>query len=191
MNPIANDLRQQGYSQTADFVSAGMIAALRNELNGLRTAGQFKRAGVGPVKAVNDQVRHDEVFWFHDPALSETQCKFLAPIDEIKNTINRELFLGLSHHEFHYAHYPAGGFYARHWDNLRGTGKRKISLALYLNQDWHEADGGQLRLYLPAGPVDVAPRAGTLICFLSEEIEHEVLESFAPRESVTGWFRTA
>jgi SM-20-related protein len=35
----------------------------------------------------------------------------------------------------------------------------------------------------------VAPRAGTLVCFLSERIPHEVLAAHVDRISIAGWFR--
>ncbi|MGB2150512.1 MAG: 2OG-Fe(II) oxygenase, partial [Cobetia amphilecti] len=33
------------------------------------------------------------------------------------------------------------------------------------------------------------PEAGTFVCFLSEQIPHEVLPTHQARASVTGWFR--
>jgi len=35
----------------------------------------------------------------------------------------------------------------------------------------------------------VLPQAGTLACFLSGEIPHEVLAAQRPRMSLTGWFK--
>lgn len=53
------------------------------------------------------------------------------------------------------------------------------------------ADGGRLRVYGGGSHVDVDPGGGTLVCFLSEEKEHEVLPSHAPRISFAGWFKRA
>jgi SM-20-related protein len=36
---------------------------------------------------------------------------------------------------------------------------------------------------------DVLPVAGTLVCFLSDRFEHEVLPATRERLSLTGWFR--
>jgi SM-20-related protein len=59
---------------------------------------------------------------------------------------------------------------------------------LYLNEGWRAEDGGALRLYLPDGPHDVSPCAPTLVAFLSERFEHEVLPARRERLSLTGWF---
>ena len=37
--------------------------------------------------------------------------------------------------------------------------------------------------------IDVQPLGGTLVCFLAERFEHEVLPARRERLSVTGWFR--
>ena len=58
-----------------------------------------------------------------------------------------------------------------------------------LDPGHNEADGGALRLHLPDGAVDVPPRGGTLVLFLSAEIEHEVLPTTRERLSIAGWFR--
>ena len=47
-----------------------------------------------------------------------------------------------------YAYYPNGGFYKRHVDAAAGeksTGLRAWSYLIYLNQNWREGDGGELR----------------------------------------------
>ena len=60
---------------------------------------------------------------------------------------------------------------------------------LYLNRDWKPEDGGRLRIYGETSHTDIDPVGGTLVCFMSRESEHEVLESFAGRCSFTGWFK--
>ena len=64
-----------------------------------------------------------------------------------------------------------------------------VSCSLYLNPGWSAGDGGLLRLHLNARPVDVPPRAGTLVLFRSDTVRHEVLPATRPRFSLTGWFR--
>jgi SM-20-related protein len=92
--------------------------------------------------------------------------------------------------ELHWALYPPGAHYARHCDRLRGSRARVVSLVLYLNESWRRRDGGALRLYLDANTTrDVVPRAGTLVAFLSDRFEHEVLPARRERLSVTGWLR--
>jgi SM-20-related protein len=57
----------------------------------------------------------------------------------------------------------------------------------YLNENWEENHGGQLRMHLPSGELDVFPTAGTMVCFRSDQIEHEVLPATRERRSITGW----
>ena len=60
-----------------------------------------------------------------------------------------------------------------------------MTLLLYFNPDWREADGGALRLHrggaAGAGPPyeDVLPVAGRLVAFFSRTVWHEVLEARA------------
>jgi SM-20-related protein len=107
--------------------------------------------------------------------------------------INRELFLGLFDFEGHMAIYPPGSFYRKHLDQFQDVAQRKVSAILYLNDGWQAEDGGQLRIYLEesadSDSIDVLPRGGTLVCFLSERFYHEVLPATRERLSVTGWFR--
>jgi len=55
--------------------------------------------------------------------------------------------------------------------------------------DWKEEDGGELRMYLVEGKqVDVQPKGGRLLIFLSGMVDHEVLPSHNHRVALTGWF---
>jgi SM-20-related protein len=130
---------------------------------------------------VNEGIRRDEIYWLERPH---------AEFEELRLLLNRDLFLGLRSLESHYAYYPPGGFYRRHVDRFRADDARTVSFILYLNENWKPADGGRLRLYLKNEEVDIDPVGGTLVCFMSGEIEHEVLESRAPRFSYTGWMKT-
>ena len=98
--------------------------------------------------------------------------------------------LGLFSFEGHYAIYPPGGGYARHKDRFRDDDARVLSCVAYLNDEWRACDGGALRIHRDAAPpLDVLPRGGTLVAFLSERFDHEVLPAARERCSVTGWFR--
>ena len=109
---------------------------------------------------------------------------------DLQQTLNRELYLGLAELEWHFARYPAGSFYQRHLDQHRDQDTRAVTVVQYLNRDWTENDGGQLRIYLDAeNQIDVTPHGGTLVVFLSNRFEHEVLPARRERLSLTGWYR--
>ena len=114
-------------------------------------------------------------------------------MDELRIDLNRALLLGLEDLEAHYALYPAGARYARHRDRFHDDDARVLSSVLYLNPDWRANDGGALRLHLGADAqnphMDIYPTLGTLVLFLSAELEHEVLPASRERLSIAGWFR--
>jgi SM-20-related protein len=136
--------------------------------------------------------RYEDVVPRLEPELTPLAWQLLQrELEALRAALNAATLLGLHDFEGHYALYPAGASYARHVDNFRGGSDRLVSLVLYLNQDWTDTDGGELCLYpgeAPA-PVRVAPQAGTLMCFLSEGMPHEVRPAKRDRLSLTGWFR--
>ena len=118
--------------------------------------------------------------------------ELLGLAEQIRLALNRRLFLALFEFEAHLALYPPGAFYRRHVDSFRGAANRMVSLVVYLNRAWHPGDGGELVLYRPQTAeemIRIAPCAGTLLLFMSEEIEHEVLPTRTDRASIAGWFR--
>ena len=131
--------------------------------------------------------------WLDPAKCSAMQCCYLDALENLRQTINRQLFLGLFEFEGHLALYPPGSYYRRHLDRFRGTEQRVLTAILYLNQDWHERDGGQLRLY--TDPTDeknfeeILPLAGHLVIFLSALFPHEVMQARRDRLSITGWFK--
>ncbi len=150
----------------------------------------WRPAGIGRDAAYQHNlfVRGDRVHW--PPIDDPGSAAYRAWTDNLRLALNRRLFLGLFDYEFHYARYPVGSFYRRHFDAFRGGGNRVVSSVLYLNPDWGDDHGGELVIHGAGGEaLRVAPRFGTLAVFLSEEIEHEVLPASRPRYSVTGWFR--
>jgi SM-20-related protein len=67
---------------------------------------------------------------------------------------------------------------------------RIITSILYLNENWHKEDGGQLRIYTGENSYqDILPQAGQLVIFLSSEFFHEVLPTNRERLSITGWYK--
>lgn len=191
---IVDELYRHGWCEYPSFLDPAQTRALAAESRVAWEEGQFRQAGVGTGAElrVDRSVRRDHVSWLDDAGLTPTQRLYYQRLESLRTAVNRELQLGLFSFEGHLTVYPAGGFYRRHLDQFRGARHRVVSCILYLNPDWQPEDGGELRLYLDeqGAQVDVLPRGGTLVAFLSERFPHEVLPARRERLSLTGWFRT-
>lgn len=188
---IIDDLVERGWSIQPGFVSQSLTMQLASECRARHAAGEMAPAGIGrgDGKLVNESIRSDSILWL-EPGQSEACDLYLQAIDELRLTLNQELFLGLEDAECHFAVYSPGGYYQRHLDRFRDDDRRTVTVVLYLNDaDWCEEDGGALRMYLPEGERDVLPLGGTLVCFMSDQIPHEVLPARRPRLALTGWIR--
>jgi SM-20-related protein len=196
LDHISQEIYSNSYVVVDDFVDQSYRKALLKEQTDLLNQGQFKKAAVGKgdQKQVRAEIRSDEVLWMDPTTLSPLQVVFWEKIEELKQVLNRRCFLGLKSFEGHFARYPIGSFYKRHLDQFHAVPHRIVTVILYLNDSWTEADGGQLRMYFPQEDgseriEDVLPVGGRLVVFLSEEIPHEVMPTQKERISITGWLR--
>lgn len=81
-----------------------------------------------------------------------------------------------------------GGCFPMHKDSTSATGRR-LTVILYLSENWQKSQAGELRLYpFPLEPVDIAPHAGRLVAFSSVNSVHRVLPSLATRCSIQLFF---
>lgn len=189
---ILNDLEQQGWSVQEDFFSKELIQQLKETLTSFHQQGILKQAGIGRKNDfhIEQSIRSDEISWFDENNLNKSQEKFLNITKQLQDEINQRFYLGLFELEVHFALYSPNAFYKRHLDQHKNQDTRVITLITYLNENWNEDDGGELQLYLKDGKtISVKPEAGTLVCFMSAEFEHEVLPAKCERASLTGWFR--
>lgn len=198
MVAMATELGAHGTCIRSNFITPALQVEVRADLDQAQAAGQFSRAGTGQANQhlVRDDIRRDQVYWPEQATANHVQAQLWAMSAALMQAFNRTLYLGLIEFEGHYAAYPQGGFYRRHVDSFARNDARMVSLILYLNRDWQLSDGGQLRMHdgnveVTPSHVDIAPIGGTLVCFLSREIEHEVMPTNAARYSFTGWFKTA
>ena len=188
---MIDQLAERGFGVADNFVDSELLAELRERCIELHTAGGLRPAKVGRGNDAKlmPEVRGDFISWLEQPERDAEQ-RVLARLDELRAMLNRELMTGLEDFQGHFAIYPPGVGYARHFDRLVGTDARAISAVIYLNDGWGAEDGGELRLYTGGGAsVDVLPQGGRLVAFLSDRFEHEVLPARRERMSFTGWFR--
>lgn len=188
---IWDALAEQGWAISHEFLPVDAVEALAEEARQLLLAGKFSSAGIGrgAQRQIRAEARSDQILWLDENELTPAQSRYWSEIESLRLALNRELFLGLASFESHYAFYPPGAFYQKHVDRFSSSDERAISCSLYLNLDWKEEDGGQLRLYLDDQMVEVFPQDGTFVIFRSDNVPHEVAPANKNRFSLTGWFR--
>lgn len=192
MNPvfeaIADGLAEHGYAVEDQFLSQPEVDAIL-KAGAFQASTDFKKAGIGNKQSlqIQESIRGDYIKWLDKINSPNAVQVYLKRLQELILYLNQALFLSLKDFEVHMTVYPEGSFYKRHLDQFKKDDHRKLSVILYLNPDWKEEQGGQLRMFLPDRTKDFLPMAGRLIIFRSDEIEHEVLPATRERLSITGW----
>lgn len=186
-----NDFEKQGYGIIPDFLSRAEVETACQEAGVLFNEGKFSATGVGQNDShfQSGEIRKDKSFWFEPHALTQTQKGIWDKLDLLRLELNQTFVLGAFSLEGHYSVYPVGAFYKRHLDQFKGDSRRVVSMVVYLNSNWVPGAGGELVLYTPEGARVVEPLGGTLVYFLSDRMEHEVLPTHKTRFSFAGWFR--
>ena len=194
---MVEGLYDRGWACLDHFLDPVESAGLLGECLEKWFAGDFHQAGVGrgASKVIREDIRRDQVLWLDGHGSGSAVAGYWQKLDQLREAINRRLFLGLKDFEGHFAVYPSGGFYKAHLDRHQGTTDRVLSAILYLNPEWKPADGGRLKLWTTPGDKEgpyewIEPRMGTLVVFLSGDHWHEVEVAQAQRHSLTGWFRS-
>jgi len=188
-NLVADGLADKGYAVVDHFLSIDEVNSILQTDDFQRGADHFKKAGIGKNQnlQINEAIRGDYIHWLDKTTAPAPAKVYLDRLSELVQFINQSLFLSLKDFEVHMTIYPAGSFYKRHLDQFKKDDHRKLSVICYLNNDWKEEHGGQLRMYLDDEVVDFLPLAGRLVCFRSDQLEHEVLPATRERLSLTGW----
>jgi len=189
-------LGEQGYFVRESFLGEVEARAVYAEARARVDAGGLKPAGIrrGADHTVDTSTRGDSIAWVGEESRGTALGRLWEAYAALGEAVSTGAYLGLGRFDLQLACYPGGGArYARHADAFPGQSNRRLTAIYYVNPDWEPAHGGLLRLYPKGGPVDVAPRLDTLVVFLSERLEHEVLPAHAPRLALTAWFygRTA
>jgi SM-20-related protein len=189
LNRVADGLAENGLAVIDNFLSppeVNSIVELDDFQHGML---QFKKASIGKSKdkQINEGIRGDYIQWIDRTTAPLPLQNYLTKLQELIRFVNQHLFLSLKDYEVHMTIYPTGSYYKRHLDQFKKDDHRKLSVICYLNENWKEDEGGQLRIYLPDKDMDVLPLAGRLVCFRSDQLEHEVLPATRPRLSITGW----
>jgi SM-20-related protein len=182
-------LAQQDYAIIDDFFEVHSLSELINFFEQKIKEDRLAKAAIGTSinKKIIGEIRGDYTFWL-DKKRDEEALSLFNTLDEMKDLFNRLFFLSLSDYEFHLALYPKGTFYKKHLDQFQGRNNRMISMIIYLNSNWQNGDGGELKIY-PEGkdPRTIAPLMNRCVLFRSDVLYHEVLTANRERKSLTGW----
>lgn len=189
---VADRLARERHVILPNILPAACWQALRAEAERLQAGEGFREARIGRAAQVQQEkaIRGDNLCWL-EPEMPAGGA-YLHWMDGLRETLNRELFLGLAEFEAQYAHYPVGAFYRKHVDRHRDSNARVVSSVLYLNADWPTDAGGELVMFDEVGNEQfrLSPQGGTLLLFMSADMPHEVLPATQERWSIAGWFRT-
>lgn len=189
------ELAQNNWASSQDVFPKSFCLALAKECQTLYSKGAFHQASIGHgvTKGLHNEIRGDSTLWIEEGTSSALQNELLAQLNLLMQELNQSFYLGLKRFESHFAVYPPGAGYDKHVDNHRGSGARRITFILYLNENWQKGHGGELSFYQPDNEnvliTQIEPRLGTLVLFRSELFPHQVEKSFQPRMSITGWIR--
>ena len=185
---IIDSLVDDGYIVITDVLSKELVT---NLLNFSQKENGFKKAGIsgkGDLHIDNNR-RRDKILWLEND--NSTQSEFLEFTNGLKEYLNRELYMGLTYYESHFAIYNEGDFYETHLDSFKNSKNRVVTTVFYLNDKWTKDDGGELIIYDKNHKflAKVLPKANTLVVFLSDKFPHEVKPAKIKRFSIAGWFR--
>jgi len=174
-----------------NFLSEALASHLKDNLRTLYADKQLLDAGTGnEVVVVQDKmVRGDKIYWLDRKHNDPHENDFFDLMDQFVSHLNSSCYTGITGYEFHYTLYEKGSFYKKHLDQFRNNGSRQYSMIMYLNADWEEKDGGELRIHQENTQQNIAPTSGKSVFFKSSELEHEVLLTNTTRLSITGWLK--
>lgn len=188
---LIEQILEKSYGILDDFLDSSEVDDLNKSFNIRTETNAFKKAGISKNNEIAAEIRGDEIFWLDNTEAFPAEMKYLEKIEYLIRYLNFTCYLGLSSYEFHFAKYPVGTFYKRHLDRFSNDSRRKLSVVFYLNENWTDDLGGQLRIYTPEGQTDITPAGGRIVVFESDKLEHEVLPASRERKSVTGWLKTS
>jgi len=183
---IIDALVQNGYIVVENAFNVELGSSL---LDLIKERIVFKKAGISKQTIYDNNARRDEIAWLDNK--ESFQKKYLELMNNLRLALNKELYLGLSYYESHFAKYEKGDFYTKHIDAFKNSKNRVVTSVYYLNQNWKQKDGGELIIYDKNNIMikKIYPKFNTLVVFLSEKFPHEVKPSQRTRYSIAGWFR--
>lgn len=189
---IEDHLYNNGFHVIDNFLEQQHYLELQALIQHLEDKELFKPAKIGQQhdKTQNATIRNDRILWLDEQKNHPAVDMYLTKLKQLSEQLNQSLFLGLMDYEAHFAIYQPNNFYKKHVDQFTATQERRISCVYYLNHEWQQAFGGELRLYdTNDHPLStITPQGNRFVCFNSD-IPHEVLTAYKTRYSITAWLK--
>lgn len=179
---------------------------LRDEVRKLYTDGRMTDGKIGTNVAGNlgefrPEMRTDKMVWMegNEPFVEKYLKRHILRADIFSQKLNlmcqslapEHSWEGFSRCKIMATCYPEGGkHYVAHYDNPNRNG-RKVTIILYLNEEWKKGDGGVLRAKTKGIQADVAPLFNRLFVFWSDRrVPHEVLPTAKGKDrfAITIWY---
>lgn len=187
-----DQLAQNDYTIVDSFLPQEVYDNIKSLFIDAIEDDQLTQAGIGSLGKyqIKENIRADEILWLDRGDCNAEIKSFFNFIETFIPIVNKELFTAIKDYEFHLAHYPAGGFYKMHLDQFKERNNRILSVIIYMNDDWKEGDGGELKIYKDQTCEEfelIRPIGNRLAIFRSDVVWHEVLTANKSRKSLTGW----
>ena len=177
-----DDFIRTGTMMLDDVFDADSLTALQAESGFI----EYKEATLTHGER-ETAIRGDSIRWIDETC--PTGTKYLAAINELGRYFNQTLYAGIRSSEAHYACYPTGFGYKWHRDNPKGRDERVISAVFYLNDNWGDADGGQITVVNKQDEtIQLLPQLNRLVIFDSNLL-HQVEITNRQRFSIATWLR--
>ena len=190
---MIDNICTQGYHIIEDFLDTNHYQGLRSYIQQLSEKGMLRTAKIGQKidEQHNRTIRTDNIYWIDEEPSNPDVQNYIQNTTQLAQIFNQALFLNLVEFEAHFAMYLAGAFYKKHVDQFAKNKDRAISFVYYLNQDWQDEYGGELKLYNQEDQLllSLSPQGNRFICFKSD-LPHEVCITHQPRYSIAGWMKT-
>lgn len=185
------NIHHQGFHICENFLPDADYHALQDLALSTLNENRFRNAGIGSQAEQVSNIRQDAICWLDNLPDNPALCGYFSEMNSISQLLNQHFYLGLNDFETHLAIYQPGTFYRRHIDQFRHNKNRRISCVYYLNDEWQESYGGQLKLYGLDDQLltSVTPGNNRLLCFTSN-LPHEVVETRKMRLSIAGWMKS-
>ncbi|MCM8528963.1 MAG: 2OG-Fe(II) oxygenase [Lentisphaeraceae bacterium] len=190
---INQDLCDNKFSVVDNFLPQNLYKNLCREVRRQHMEGLTRPAKVGRLATArqNKKIRGDKIRWVSKELTPPSVHKVFDTIESLRESLKQNLYLPLHDSEYHFAVYPPGGYYKRHYDCHKGANNRVITFILYLNRkNWAAKNGGQLKVWHSKTETEeILPIGNRLVVFSSPDFLHSVLPCHTNRCSLTGWFR--